>query len=73
MCYIAADDTAGGHGLVEWTRAHCGTRVPVRTLSRPDASSLDCSKAKRLLGWAPKFTWRDFLGADGKLLSSHPK
>lgn len=74
VVYVAADDTAGGHDLVAWVARHYGARVPVRTpLPRPDASGLDCTKAKQLLGWAPQRTWRDFLGADGKLLPSAPR
>ena len=71
--YIAAPDSAGGHDLAAWVRAKYGDSVPMRPLPSPDASSLDCAKAQRLLGWTPRLTWRDFLGPDGKLLPSAPQ
>lgn len=65
--YIAADDNIGGRDLRAAVDAHWGAGVvPVRALARPDASGLDCAKAKAMLGWAPKSTWRDFLGEDGR-------
>jgi hypothetical protein len=33
---------------------------------RPDASGISCAKAKRLIGWEPKRTWRDYLDDQGK-------
>lgn len=70
VIYIAAADNAGGRDLAAAVTAHYGDTVPVRTpLSRPDASGIDCSKARRLLGWEPKLSWRDYLGVDGRLLS----
>lgn len=68
--YIAATDTAGGHDLANWVKAKYGESIPLRPLPFPNASSLDCSKAVKLLGWKSTLTWRDFLGADGMLLPS---
>jgi len=74
VMYVAADDAAGGHDLRAWVAAKYGARVPVRAdLPRPDASGLDCAKAKRLLGWAPRLTWRDFLDERGELRPDAPK
>jgi len=70
--YIAASDTAGGHDLAAWVTAHYGESIPLRTLSTPTSSSLSCQKAASLLGWEPRHTWRDYLGADGELLPQHP-
>ncbi len=71
--YIAAADNAGGRDLAAAVAAHYGAAVPVRTpLARPDASGIDCSKARRMLGWAPELTWRDYLGEDGRLLAKTP-
>ena len=39
--------------------------VPVRPLERPDASGISIAKARRLLGWDPRRSWRDYLDADG--------
>jgi UDP-glucose 4-epimerase len=69
--YIAAPDAAGGHDLVEWVKAHYGEKIPLKgTLARPDASSLSCAKAEKLLGWTPRLTWRDFLDSSGHILPS---
>lgn len=69
VIYIAAADNAGGKDLAAAVKAHYGDAVPVRSLPRPDASSIDCSKAKAVLGWVPKYSWRDYLDATtGKLL-----
>jgi nucleoside-diphosphate-sugar epimerase len=66
--YVASPDTIGGHPLEEIVRRHHGaTRVELRPLPRPDASAIDCSKARRLLGWEPTRSWRDYLDADGRL------
>ena len=68
LFYIASPDTIGGHPLEEIVRVHHGARqVELRPLERPDASAIDCSKARRLLGWEPKRTWRDYLDENGKL------
>ena len=67
--YVAAPDTIGGHPLEEVVRRHHGaTTVEIRPLPRPDASAIDCSKARRVLGWEPKRTWRDYLDEQGRLL-----
>jgi UDP-glucose 4-epimerase len=41
--------------------------VEIRPLERLDASAIDCSKARRLLGWEPKRSWRDYLDEYGRL------
>ena len=67
--YVAAPDTIGGHPLEEVVRRHHGaTTVEIRPLPRPDASAIDCSKARRVLGWEPKRSWRDYLDEQGRLL-----
>jgi nucleoside-diphosphate-sugar epimerase len=64
----ASPDTIGGHPLEEIVRRYHGaTRVELRSLDRPDASAVDCSKARRLLGWEPKRSWRGYLDDDGRL------
>jgi UDP-glucose 4-epimerase len=42
-------------------------QVELRSVQRPDASAIDCSKARRLLGWEPKRSWRDYLDEEGRL------
>ena len=65
--YVASPDTIGGHPLEEIVRRYHGHhRVEIRALDRPDASAIDTSKARRLLGWQPTRTWRDYLDEDGR-------
>jgi UDP-glucose 4-epimerase len=65
---IASPDTIGGHPLEEIVRRYHGAKtVELRPLPRPDASAIDCSKARRLLGWEPKRSWRDYLDEQGRL------
>ncbi|TQS44411.1 NAD-dependent epimerase/dehydratase family protein [Cryptosporangium phraense] len=62
VVYIAAADTVGGRDLHEsWRRVYPDAPTELRPVSRPDAGGIDCSKAKRLLGWEPKRSWRDHL------------
>jgi UDP-glucose 4-epimerase len=66
--YIASPDTIGGHSLEEIVRRHhAAAKVEIRPLERLDASAIDCSKARRLLGWEPKRSWRDYLDEYGRL------
>jgi nucleoside-diphosphate-sugar epimerase len=68
VVYVASPDTIGGHPLEEVARRHYGLKnTVIRPLSRPDASAVDSSKARRLLGWEPKRSWRDYLDEQGKL------
>jgi nucleoside-diphosphate-sugar epimerase len=67
--YIAQDDNSAGQPLADLVRRFYGDKVPVRELDRPDASGISCAKAKRMLGWRPARTWRDYLDEDGRLRS----
>ncbi|MEU7739112.1 NAD(P)-dependent oxidoreductase [Nonomuraea sp. NPDC049158] len=66
--YIASPDNVGGHDFATALREHYGDAIALRPLSRPDASGISCAKAVRLLGWAPKRSWRDYLDEDGRAL-----
>jgi nucleoside-diphosphate-sugar epimerase len=69
VIYIASPDNATGRPLAELIRHHHGDAVPLREpLARPDAAGISVAKAERLLGWTPARSWRDYLGADGRLL-----
>ena len=68
VIYIASPDNVGGRPFAETVRKHYGDAVEIRPTDRPDASGISCDKARRLLGWAPKRSWRDYLDADGHLL-----
>jgi UDP-glucose 4-epimerase len=65
--YIASPDTIGGHPLVETVRTHYGGKgIEFGPLEREDASAISTAKARRLLGWEPKRSWRDYLDDDGR-------
>ncbi|MEU8142404.1 NAD(P)-dependent oxidoreductase [Nonomuraea sp. NPDC048901] len=66
--YIASPDNVGGHDFATALREHYGDAIALRPLSRPDASGISCAKAVRMLGWAPKRSWRDYLDEDGRAL-----
>jgi len=66
--YIASPDNVGSRPLEQAVREHYGDRVEVKTpLPREDASGISIEKAKRMLGYAPKRSWSDYLDDDGRL------
>jgi len=66
--YIASPDNVGGRDFAEILHTYYGDRIELRPLARTDASGISSAKAQRLLGWAPKRSWRDYLDADGRAL-----
>jgi nucleoside-diphosphate-sugar epimerase len=71
VVYLAADDTIGGRPLHEaWRAAYPDSTTRLREVSRPDASGIDTTKARNLLGWQPVRTWRDYLTDDGQRLDA---
>jgi nucleoside-diphosphate-sugar epimerase len=68
VMYIASPDNCANRPLVEMIRRHYGDGVEVRELDREDASGTSIAKARRLLGYAPSRSWRDYLSEDGRLL-----
>jgi UDP-glucose 4-epimerase len=65
--YIASPDNVGGRPFAELVGRYYGGAVEVRPLQREDASGISCAKAERLLGYAPRRSWRDYLDEDGRL------
>ncbi len=66
VMYIAAEDTIGSRDLHEsWKAVYPQSRTELRPVSRPDASGIDTTKARTLLGWRPTRSWRDHLTKDG--------
>jgi len=68
--YIASPDTVGNRPLEEIVRQYYGDRIEVRRpLPREDAGYISIEKARRMLGYAPKRSWRDYLDEEGRLKS----
>ena len=63
--YISASDNLTGRPLAELVSRYYGDQVELRPTERPDASGLSCAKAKAMLGFAPRRSWRDYLNDDG--------
>jgi UDP-glucose 4-epimerase len=69
--YIASPDNHANRPLADIVRHHHGDKIPLREpLPRPDASGIDIGKARRLLGYDPTRSWRDYLTEDGELLAA---
>ena len=68
--YIASPDNAGGHDFAATLHRFYGEQIELRELDRVDASGISIAKARRLLGFDPKRSWRDYLDADGHALES---
>ena len=68
--YIASPDTVGNRPLEEIVRQYYGDKIEVRRpLPREDASYISIEKARRMLGYAPRRSWRDYLDEEGHLKS----
>jgi UDP-glucose 4-epimerase len=68
LFYVASPDTIGGYPLEDVVRRYHGAKqVRIRPLPRPDASAVDSSKARQMLGWEPRRSWRDYLDDEGRL------
>ncbi len=67
VMYIAAPDNSAGRPLRELITELLGDgAVTVRALRREDASGISTDKARRLLGWTPRRSWRDVLDGGGR-------
>jgi UDP-glucose 4-epimerase len=66
--YIASPDNAGGHDFAAILHEFYGDRIELRALDRVDSSGISIAKARRLLGWNPSRSWRDYLDEDGRSL-----
>jgi UDP-glucose 4-epimerase len=66
VVYAAAPDNIGGRDLAAAMAEHYPD-VPVGELDRPDAGGTSIARARRLFGWNPQRSWRDYLDADGAL------
>jgi UDP-glucose 4-epimerase len=66
--YIASPDNVGGRDFAEILHTYYGDKIELRPLDRVDASGISSAKAQRMLGWAPKRSWRDYLDSDGRAI-----
>ncbi len=64
--YIASPDNVGGRDFGEILRRHYGDRIELRPVDRVDASGISSAKARRMLGWRPTRSWRDYLDENGR-------
>jgi UDP-glucose 4-epimerase len=67
VVYNASPDNATGRPLADLVREHYGDAIELREHDRPDASGISIAKARRLLGYDPRRSWRDYLDGDGRL------
>lgn len=63
--YIASPDNVTGKDFGELLRRHYGDTIELRPVDRPDSSGISTAKAQRVLGYAPKRSWKDYLDEDG--------
>ncbi len=65
VVYAAQPDNMGGRDLAAAVSASYPD-VALRPLDRPDAGGISIAKARRLLGWDPRRSWRDYLDEQGR-------
>lgn len=65
ILFIASPDNATGRPLADLVRAAHGDTIEIRDLPREDASGTAIAKARRVLGWEPTRSWRDYLDEQG--------
>ena len=65
--YIASPDNVGSRPFEKIVREYYGDQVEIKPLAREDSSGISCAKAERMLGYAPKRSWSDYLDEEGKL------
>jgi nucleoside-diphosphate-sugar epimerase len=66
VVYAAQPDNIGGRDLRAAMAVHYPD-VPLRGLERFDAGGISIAKARELLGWDPRRSWRDYLDGQGRL------
>lgn len=69
VMFVASPDNAGGHDFARVLRQFYGDQIELRPLDRPDASGISSAKARRLLGWQPRRSWRDYLDEHGRAIT----
>jgi UDP-glucose 4-epimerase len=68
VVYIASPDIASHDSLETLVERFHGTAAPeIRPSDEPHPNGLSIAKARRLLGYDPRRSWRDYLDDDGRL------
>ena len=68
VVYIASPDIAAHEPLEQLARRFYGDAAPeIRPSQEPRPSGISIAKARRLLGYDPRRSWRDYLDDDGHL------
>ena len=68
VVYIASPDIAAHESLEELARRfHGDAAPPIRSTDQPRPGGISIAKARRLLGYDPRRSWRDYLDDDGRL------
>src|SRR5829696_741926 len=68
VTYIASPDVASHESLEALVRRFHGDAAPeIRPSDEPRPNGISIAKARRLLGYDPRRSWRDYLDDDGRL------
>jgi nucleoside-diphosphate-sugar epimerase len=67
VVYIASPDIASQETLETLTRRFHGDAVELRPVDQPDGGGISIAKARRVLGYDPQRSWRDYLDDEGRL------
>src|SRR5215211_2941536 len=67
VVYIASPDIAARESLEALTRRHHGDAVEIRPCEQPNPGGISIAKARRVLGYDPRRSWRDYLDDEGRL------
>ena len=70
VVYAAQPDNIGGRDLAAAMKRHYPS-VELRAVGRPDAGGIAIDKARRLFGWDPQRSWRDYLDPDGHAIAAY--
>jgi nucleoside-diphosphate-sugar epimerase len=67
VIYIASPDIASHESLETLARRFHGDAVEIRPSDEPNPNGISIAKARRLIGYDPQRSWRDYLDDDGRL------
>src|SRR5215211_2484369 len=67
VIYIASPDIASHESLETLARRFHGDAVEIRPSEEANPNGISIAKARRLIGYDPQRSWRDYLDDDGRL------